>query len=233
MSDDDQPALVVFDMDRTLLHGRVVIAWAQHAGVEDEVRRIIRERQEGDIDGVESARRIARLWNGQDVDQLRGLVDGIPLNVGARETVAAIKGQEIPVAILTDSYLLAADTVRRRVGADAAIGLVLETEGGTVTGEIALPPDLPSEDAGCAYSYFCKEQGVRTLANKFDAPLERTVMVGDSDPDACAMQVVGIGIAYRALGARIQEHATHTLAEDDLRSVLDILGIMDTTTSST
>lgn len=232
MTSDETPELVVFDMDRTLLRDRVAIAWARHVGVEDDVRAIIRERHEGDIDGAESARRIARLWKGQTTDKLRSLVDGLPLNPGARQTIAAIKGERIPVAVLTDSYLLAADAVRRRVGADAAIGLVLEEEDETVTGEISMPPDLPAE-AGCAYSYFCKEQGVRTLADRFDATLERTVMVGDSDPDACAMRVVGTGIAYRALGARIQEHATHTMAEDDLRAVLKILRIMDTTEPST
>lgn len=228
----DPPALVVFDMDRTLLHGRVAITWAREIGAEDDVQRIIQQRQDGDIDGVESAKQIAHLWKGQSPDELRSLVDGIPLSEGARETVAAIKGEEIPVAVLTDSYLLAADTVRRRVGADAAIGLVLEEKDGVVTGDISMPPDLPA-DAGCAYSYFCKEKGVRALADRFDAPLERTVMVGDSDPDACAMRVVGTGVAYRALGARIQEHATHTLTDDDLRGVLDALGIMDATKSST
>lgn len=233
MTSDEPPELVVFDMDRTLLRGRVAIAWARHVGVEEDVRAIIRQRQDGRIDGVESARRIARLWKGQTSDELRGLVDGIPLNPGARETVAAIKGKEIPVAVLTDSYLLAADAVRRRVGADAAIGLVLEEESGTVTGEISLPPDLPADDAGCAYSYFCKEHGVRALADRFDAALDRTVMVGDSDPDACAMRVVGTGIAYRALGARIQEHATHTVTEDDLQAILKTLRILDTTEPST
>lgn len=233
MGDDDLPSLVVFDMDRTLLTGRVVVAWSRHMGVEDDVRRIIAQRQEGDIDGIESARKIARLWKGQRWDDLRALVDNIGLNEGARETIAALKGEGVPVAVLTDSYLPAAESVARRVAADAAMGLVLEEEGGRLTGEIQAPPGVPAEEAGCAYSFLCKEKGVEALAERFEAPLDRTVMIGDSDPDACAMRVVGTGIAYRPLGSRVQEHADHTITGEDLREVLRILGIMDTTRTAT
>jgi phosphoserine phosphatase len=127
--------------------------------------------------------------------------------------------------VLTDSYIQAAEVARRRVGADYAMGLVLEEDGGRVTGQIHAPTDLPSYDAGCEYSFLCKEKGVRALAKRLDARLERTVMIGDSDPDACAMEVVGLGIAYRPIGTRVPQAATHTVEGRDLRQVLEILGV--------
>jgi phosphoserine phosphatase len=141
--------------------------------------------------------------------------------------VAALKARGVATAVLTDSYVQAAEVARRRVGADHAMGLILVEDDGLLTGDVRPPSELPSDDFSCEYSYLCKEKGVKALADRYDVALEDTVMVGDSDPDACAMRVVGRSIAYDPLGSRVREHATHECKTKDLREVLEILEIVD------
>jgi HAD superfamily phosphoserine phosphatase-like hydrolase len=221
--DTPWPDLVVFDMDRTLLADRVALRWGRELELEDQILGIIQKRQQGEIDGSQSATQIAALWAGQKWSRLEALVEETPLNPGARTTVRALREHAVPTAILTDSYVQAAEVVRRRVGADYAMGLVLTDEGGRLTGGIVPPAELPPDAQPCQYSFFCKEHGIRALAAHFNARLDRTVMIGDSDPDACAMRITGRGIAFDPIGS-VTEAATDTVTSGDLR---DVLGILD------
>ncbi|HET7284725.1 MAG TPA: hypothetical protein VFI70_08570 [Nitrososphaeraceae archaeon] len=68
--------LIAFDMDGTLLDGRLVFALADRFGLSDKVREIQNNIL---LPGYEQSRKIARLFKGLDQQDVRNAIENIKL----------------------------------------------------------------------------------------------------------------------------------------------------------
>lgn len=205
--------VVAFDMDGTLLDGRLVLALARLCDAEDKVKAIMNSNMKG----YEKSTAIARLWKGFKKDVVLDALSSISLSSNALHTVRRLKEQGCIVGIISDSYTLATDTLARMLGMDFSIANTLEYDrDGILTGRIDMP--LGWEHIGCScYNSVCKRYHLERLYVD-DEPIR--VAVGDSMNDTCMLKAADVSIAYRAKDG-IESIAMYSIC--GLADIIDIL----------
>ncbi len=222
--------VVAFDMDGTLLDGRLVLSLARLCNVEDKVKGIMNDTR---MKGYKKSIAIARLWKGFSKDIVLEALSQINLNDNALNTIKALKEKGCIVGIISDSYTLASDTLARMLNMDFSIANTLEYDynSGILTGRIHMPLGWQYINCTCFNSvckryhlerieYFISSSSkyVRSKVKELTNPLR--VAVGDSMNDVCMLSIADIGIAYRAKDG-IENIANYSI--DCLADVLDIL----------
>ena len=144
----------------------------------------------------------------------------MPLMEGAIETVGALRKAGILVGIVTDSFYVAAEIVRRRVFADFCVANIIHFQKGAATGEVTLSPVMLDPD-GCRLHPFCKSNVMRHLARPHGLVPEDTLAVGDGLNDICMLSEAGVSVAFRPKSRLVEEAAKCTFH----RSLLDILDL--------
>lgn len=209
--------VIAFDMDGTLLTGRLVFALADACNVRDLVKGIMYNRS---MHGYEKSLAIARLWRGLHRDDLVRALKGIPLSPNARETVHTLKEYGYTVGIISDSYDIVVGHLASMLGMDFSVAnRVVYDASGTLTGEIEVPLGWERVNCTCMNSV-CKRFHLRSIAERYG--VEYTVSVGDSDNDICMLEEACVSIAYRPKSARVIEKAMYVI--DDLYDTVTILG---------
>ncbi len=212
--------LAIFDMDGTLLAGRFVMELARHAGKLDQLRPLL---DNAEIDPVTRTKRIAELFVGLRESEFEAVAKAVPLMPGAVETVIALRRAGYLVGVVTDSYRLAAETVRRRVYADFTVSHIGRFRNDIATGRISLSPAMQRSN-GCRRHKVCKLNVMRNLLDELNIGVENVLAVGDGENDVCLLREAGVSIAFQPKTAAVRAAARHVV-EDDLREILPILGL--------
>ena len=137
--------LALIDMDGTLLNGRFVIELARATGREEALQPLL---DNAILSPVQRTRRIAALFAGVPRHVFEKVARNIPLMPGAVETVVGLRKAGYRVAIVTDSYHSAAETVRRRVFADFVVAHLMKFRREKATGRVTFAPAM-REPARC------------------------------------------------------------------------------------
>lgn len=195
--------LAMLDMDGTLLNGRFVVALAQAAQREERLMELLDHSK---MDPVVRTRRIARLFQGVRREVFEKVARGIPLMAGATELVVGLRKQGYVVGIVTDSYRLAAETVRRRVFADFSISHVMKFRGGKATGSVTLCPFM-LHAAGCEKHRLCKRNVLLHLLEESGLQASDVLAVGDGENDRCMLEAAGRSVAFRPKTVAVGESA--------------------------
>ena len=138
------------------------------------------------------------------------VADSVPLVQGVVETIVGLRRRGYSVGIVTDSYHIAAETVRRRVFADFCVAHVMHFRNGVSTGEVTLAPTMLNGE-GCALHTCCKSNVVRHLQKTADLRPKRTLAVGDGENDICMLRMAGTSVAFRANCEEVKRAAEHHL----------------------
>jgi phosphoserine phosphatase len=207
---------VVFDCDGVLIDITSSWVWIhQHFGVDNEVSW--RQYDRGEIDGLEFMRRDIALWHGKRPDvtaeDIREILDELPLMKGAEETFTELKRAGVRTAIVSGGLDLLVDKVGRMLGADHMYSNRLCTHpDGRLNGEgelIVEPRD--------------KSPQVREVQMKLRVGREATAAVGDTAGDATMFKTASLGIAFNFCDDIISSSAQVRITEKDLTKVLDHL----------
>lgn len=210
------PRLAAFDMDGTLIQGRLVFALADSFGLSDKIRSI----QSGKMTGYEQTKAIAALFAGLTKKDIEFAIESIPLTKNCEQTVAALRNRGYKMGIISDSYAIATSYLVDRLQLDFIAANNLEIENGMITGRVKMPLGWEKIDCFCKISV-CKRFHLEKFASQFGVPLENTLAVGDTKSDICMIRRAGIGIAFMPKDEEIAK-ATHKIVQDsDLLKILE------------
>lgn len=137
---------------------------------------------------------------------------------GAAELVVGLRKRGYVVGIVTDSYRLAAETVRRRVFADFSISHVMKFRGDKASGSITLCPFMLHPD-GCPDHRLCKRNVLVHLLGETGLKASDVLAVGDGENDRCMLAAAGQSVAFRPKSEEVGESAER-IATKDLQEVL-------------
>jgi glucosyl-3-phosphoglycerate synthase len=212
--------IALIDMDGTLLNGRFVLELAQGTGRMEALNPLLDNHA---LNASTRTKRIAGIFAGVSKATFESTARGIPLMPGAVETVVGLRKAGYLVGVVTDSYRMAAETVRRRVFADFTISHVMKFRGEKATGRITLSPAM-RHPKGCREHRLCKLNVLRHLLAEVGIGPDRVLAVGDSDNDVCLLRAAGISVAFQPKSPALRDAAKHVV-EHDLRGILELLGL--------
>lgn len=183
--------LVAFDMDGTLLDGRVIYSVGKKLGFTSKIDDIANDSKFAYI----RSQRIAKLLKGIDIDQFSEVVKAIPLTKGAAQTVERLKDKGYIVGIISDSYTAATGIVSNRLAMDFHVANQLEEKCGVFTGVLKMPQGWANIGCHCMQSV-CKHYQLMCVAKKYGVDIPNTAAIGDSKSDRCMIEHAGIGIWF-------------------------------------
>jgi glucosyl-3-phosphoglycerate synthase len=143
----------------------------------------------------------------------------VPLMEGARKAALGLRKSGFYVGVITDGFQVAADVVRRRVGADFSVGHLLRFSDGVATGEVTLSSAM-TYPIGCTSHSFCKMNAILQLSERMAIDRTRVLAVGHGLGDLCMLRAATVSAAFRPQCIDVEEAATLVIRES-LAEVLD------------
>lgn len=195
--------IALFDMDGVLLNGRFIVSLAQETGKETDLAALLDNYA---MPPRERMNQIAAVFAGVRKETFEKVAREIPLMQGAQETIVALKKAGYRVGIVTDSYNVSAEIVRRRVFADFSFSHFIRFKNGKASGKVNLCPAMIHPENGCGHDH-CKVNVLKHLMQRFDLPRENIAAIGDGENDVCMLKAAGTSIAFMPKSRRVRNAA--------------------------
>lgn len=168
--------LLLLDMDGTVTASRYVLELAKASGNEAQLSMLL----DGQGDDATRSERIASLFKFVHKSQFERVAQHLPLRPGVIECVNRARRAGFMVGLVSDSYFVAAEIVRRRLFADFALAHTLQFDNDICNGELrisaAFAPLKDSRGASPCKSHVLK----RFRADETQPSLEAIWAVGDN-----------------------------------------------------
>ena len=204
----DDPALgrqhvLLMDMDGTVTTSRFAVELARATGRETELMALL---DSPDNDAATRSDRIAALFKFVHRQEFERVALGLVLRPGAIEFVNRMRRAGFMVGLLSDSYFVGADIVRRRLFADFALAHTLHFEAEVCTGQLRLNAAFLGHNGGDGPAV-CKSHVLRRLSEdgSNELPVTECWALGDNVND--------LGLLRCAERAFAIDPKSHLLAE--------------------
>ncbi|MDP2008312.1 MAG: glycosyltransferase [Rubrivivax sp.] len=172
--------LLLLDTDGTLTTSRFAVELARATGQEQALAALL--DSPGD-DTAARSDRIAALFRFVHKQQFERVARAAPIRPGVIEFINRMRRHGFMVGVLSDSYFIAADVMRRRVFADFALAHTLQFDGDVCTGQVRLNPAFLRAEGGEGEAV-CKSHVLRRFrAERSGEPLLECWAVGDNRND--------------------------------------------------
>lgn len=213
--------LALFDMDGTLIRGRFITALAQNTGRSKELWKWLDNLS---VTDAERSWQIAQVFKGVPKDVFERTARELPLVNGAMETIVTLRKLGFRVGIVSDSFRIATEIVRRRVYADFSVSNIIRFRDGIASGEVEQCPiwSPPEPHSGCLEHEGCKGNAVRHLTERLGIRRKYVVAVGDSRNDICMFGQSGLAVAFEPKGNAVRDAAQHAIS-GDMRSLVPLI----------
>lgn len=183
--------LLLLDMDGTLTASRFVEELAKATGQEENLMGLL----DNDGDAVTRSERIAQLFQYVHKKKFEQVARELAIRPGVIEFVKQMRRRGFMVGVVSDSYFVAAETIRRRIFADFAMAHTLCFENEVCNGKLRINPafllenqDLPTSNSSAE---ICKSNVLRHFLNdKNDSQIELTWAIGDNLNDMALLRMV-------------------------------------------
>ena len=214
--------LALFDMDGTLLRGRFVVNLAQRVNKSIDLARYL---DNFELSPADRTRGIASLFAGVPLSVFEEAARAMPLMPGAAETVIALRKAGYRVGIVTDSFRIASEIVRRRVFADFSIAHLMHFQHGEATGQITLSPAM-THPQGCPQHSLCKLNAMQHILDQMGLHAADVLAVGDGENDICLLNAAAVSVAVHPQSFRVRDAAQHVIGQR-LTELLNLPGVID------
>jgi phosphoserine phosphatase len=203
-ADGRRKALLVADMDSTMIAQECIDELADYAGLKPEIAVVTERAMRGELDFAEALdARVALLAGLEEGAIDRCLAERVTIMPGARELVRTMRAQGAVTILVSGGFTRFAEPVGAGIGFERVIANRLTIADARLTGAVA----KPIVDSGTK---------ARTLADALDErglDAAASLAVGDGANDLAMIRAAGLGVAYRAkpvvaaaAGARIDHN---------------------------
>lgn len=210
--------IALFDMDGTLIRTRFVEELARRTG---KVRELAEWLDHSEIEPAKRAHGIAALFRGVPKSLFEEIAKEVPVTPGAAETIVALRKAGYRVGIVTDSYRVAAEILRRRVFADFSVANLLRFESGVCSGEFGESP-LFLHPHGCEVHHVCKKNVALHLLEKLSLTADSLLAVGDNRNDICMLGFAGTSVAFEPKTRAVEAAGQHVVTSN-MQRILELL----------
>ncbi|MGL6042567.1 MAG: phosphoserine phosphatase SerB [Sandaracinobacteroides sp.] len=208
-------ALLVADMDSTMIAQECIDELADFAGLKAEIAAITERAMQGELDFAEALdARVAALagLDGQAIQ--RCLDDRISLTPGARTLVATMKAMGAHTLLISGGFTAFTRVIAERIGFDRQVAHRRHMHDGRLLGTVAKPIVDAAKKRETLIAA-CSDLGI----DRHDA-----LAVGDGANDIPMLEAAGLGIAYHAK-PRAAAAADAAVRNGDLTTLLWAQGI--------
>jgi glucosyl-3-phosphoglycerate synthase len=206
--------LALLDMDGTLIEGRYIERLARYVSRDSQLVRLLDNKL---LDPIYRTKLIAKVLTGIPKTVFEKIAHIVPLAKGAQNLVVELKKRGFVVGIITDSYFVASEIIRKRVFADFSIAHLLEFKKGTFTGELEISPLFISDK--CKKHDFCKLNVLSHIDHFYDMDHSLIHFAGDGPNDVCLLENLANTYAVRPKDPRVENAATGVVM--DLNEILN------------
>jgi len=208
-------ALIVADMDSTMITVECIDELADYAGIKPQIAEITERAMRGELD-FEAAldARVALLKRLAESDIERCLAERVTIMPGAKALVRTMRARGALAVLVSGGFTRFAEPVAKEIGFDRAIANVLEIEGGVLTGKVT-KPIVGSNTKLTTLHAAIAERGI---------VVEESLAVGDGANDLAMIEAAGLGVAYHAKPI-VAAAAAARIDHGDLTALLYAQGI--------
>jgi len=197
-------ALLVADMDSTMITVECIDELADYAGLKPQIAEITERAMRGELDFAAALDARVALLKGLDEGAIdRCLAERVRLMPGARTLVKTMKARGAFTVLVSGGFTRFADPVGAQIGFDRVIANRLNVADAMLDGTVA-KPIVDSSTKERALGEAMAERNLRA---------EATLAVGDGANDLAMIRAAGLGVAYHAkpivaaaAGARIDHN---------------------------
>lgn len=214
-----KPKLVAFDMDGTLINGRLIEVISKKYNLTNLIRSI---QSDTSLLGYVKTRQIASLLNGIKESEIIEAINSIPIMNNADKIVEWFKNNGYKTGIITDSYGIAAKVVANKLDLEFYAANELKVNEGIITGEINMPLGWEKINCTCNIS-ICKRYHLNHYAEKYNVNIKDTIAIGDTRGDICMIKQAGLGIAFMPKDQDIILQSKNIIHKPDLIEVLNYM----------
>lgn len=181
-------ALLVADMDSTIVTTETLDEMAAFAGLKQKIAAITARAMNGELDFASALRERVAMLKGLPLSALERTWDATELTPGAHALVATMRAHGAYCALVSGGFSFFTARVRALVGFDLDEANVLAIEGERLAGRVEEP----------ILDRHAKLATLRRLAAARGLALAETCTVGDGANDLPMLQAAGLGVAFRA-----------------------------------
>lgn len=176
--------LLLLDMDCILTQGSFLEKLARATGHAAELPPVLECE-----DSVQRHLQLAHLFHGIHQRTFEVVAHALTLRPEAIDFVAKMQRRGFMVGIVSDSYSIATDIVRRKIFADFALANTMQFANGICTGSVSVHPAFLSSGRHASPSV-CKSHVLRYLEEDYQSDtMHQTWVVGDKQSDLALMRL--------------------------------------------
>jgi len=203
-----KPALLIMDMDSTLVQAETIDQIAEVAGVGNKVSEITESAMRGELNFTESLHARVSMLKGVELRSLQSVHQQLPLTRGAKQLIAAAKQNNCYTALVSGGFTMFAEPIVKQLGIDYLAANTLGVENGQLTGEVI----------GNVVDDKAKRETLLKLKKKLSLNQNQIIAIGDGANDLLMLDEAGTGIAFHAK-PKVQHQAKAIINFSNLEAV--------------
>jgi phosphoserine phosphatase len=202
-------ALLIADMDSTVVTSETLDDLAAHVGLRDTIAAITARAMNGEIDFAEALRERVAMLAGLTEAAFADTWADTRLTPGARALVATMKADGARCLLVSGGFRYFTERVVDLCGFDGHVSNDVEIADGRLTGRVVEP----------VRDRQTKLDTLMTEAGRLALPMARTLAVGDGANDLPMLRAAGLGVAFHPRPA-VAAEARAVIRHGDLTALL-------------